>query len=179
MLRKPRTLLVILALALGASSSACGGGTQIDAPREQAVTTTTSGLEITSAISAVSLGGYAANVQIAFKAEAATSAANVEVMSVVLVDATSGSVVDTLKASSPQVWNGSTYVPWNQQIAPGGDLKASYNLTVPSWSTLDPSGSRSSSAYSRSYKLRVTLRIDGVEVLLQSASVNREPEIQT
>lgn len=180
MLRHTRPLLALLALAVGLSSVACGGGTLTDDPQTKAETTsTTSGLNITAAISSVSLGSYQANVQLAFLATEATDSASVEVLSVALVDASDGAVVDTLTPSMPQVWNGSGYTPWDQRITPGGDLKASYELTTPKWSTVDPSGSRGGSAYSKAYKLRVTLRIDGVDVLLQSTDLHREPEVQT
>ena len=178
MLRTARTTLCMMfALAVGASSMACGGGAQSDTPEQQAVTTSPkSGLKITSVISAASLGESSANVQLAFIAEAANTAASVEVVSVTLVDATSGSVVDTLKASSPQVWNGGGYVAWDQRVTPGGDLRASYQLSAPAWSSIDPGGRN---AYSRTFKLRLTLRIDGVDVLMQSTDLNREAQFQT
>lgn len=177
MLRTTRTVLAIFALAVGASSLACGGSAQTGTPEQQAVTTSpASGLEVTSVISSASLGESYANVQLAFVAGAASTSASVEVVSVTLVDATSGSVVDTLEASSPQVWNGSGYVPWNQQVTPGGDLRASYQLSAPAWSSIDPGGRN---AYSRTFKLRVTLRIDGVDVLMQSTDLNREAQFQT
>lgn len=177
MLRTTRSFLVMFALAAGASSLACGGSAQSDTPEQKAVTTSpTTGSKITSVISSASLGESSANVQLAFIAEAASTAASVEVVRVSLVDATDGAVLDTLEASSPEVWNGGGYVPWNQRVTPGGDLKASYRLTVPSWSSID-AGRRN--AYSRTFKLRVTLRIDGVDVLMQSTDLNREAQFQT
>jgi len=181
MLRTSRTVLAMFALVVGVSSVACGAGTQTDTPQQQSVITSpTSGLKVTSAISAASLGESYANVQLAFLAEASDSSASVEVVSVTLVDATTGSVVDTLEASGPQVWDGNGYTPWNQRVTAGGDLKASYQLTAPAWSTIDQGekGGRSSS-YSRAFKLRITLRIDGVDVLMQSLSLNREAQFQT
>jgi len=180
MLRKTPALAIMFALVVGVSSLACGGGTQTDTPQERAVITSPTGLNVTSAISSVSLGESSANVQLAFRAGAAADGANVEVVSVTLVDGATGNLVDTLKASAPQVWNGNGYVPWNQRVTPDGDLKASYQLTAPSWSTIDGSGTGSrSSSYSRSYKLRVNLRIDGVDVLMQSTDLHREPVFQT
>jgi hypothetical protein len=169
----------MFALAVGLSSVACGAGTQTDTPQQQSVTTSpTSGLKVTSAISAASLGESYANIQLAFLAEAADSSASVEIVSVTLVDATSGSVLDTLEATSPQVWNGSTYTPWNQQVTAGGDLKASYKLSTPAWSTIE-GGTNGRTSFSRKFKLRVTLRIDGVDVLMQSLELNREAQFQT
>ena len=140
------------------------------------ITSPTSGIKVTSVISSASLGDSHANVQLAFVAGAASTSASVEVVSITLVDATSGSVVDTLEASSPQVWNGGGYVPWNQQVTPGGDLRASYQLSAPAWSSIDPGGK---DAYSRTFKLRITRRIDGVDVLMQSTDLNREAQFQT
>jgi hypothetical protein len=182
MLRTTRTIMVMSALAVGVASTACGGGTQIDNgnPQQPPVTTSpTTGLTVTAAISSASLGGSSANVQLAFLAGAATTAAAVEVVSVTLVDSTTGSVVDTLEASSPQVWNGSGYAPWNQRVTPGGDLKASYQLTAPDWSTMNQGGNDMRTAYSRNFKLQVILRIDGVEVRMQSNDLQREPEFAT
>ena len=131
---------------------ACGGSAQTATPEQQAVITSpTSGIKVTSVISSASPGDSHANGQLAFVAGAASTSASVEVVSITLVDATSGSVVDTLEASSPQVWNGGGYVPWNQQVTPGGDLRASYQLSAPAWSSIDPGGKtptrgRSSSA---------------------------------
>jgi len=119
------------------------------------------------------------NVQIAFNAGAGQNAAAIRILKVELVDSVSGNVVDTLTASKPQVWNGSIYSAWDQNVTPGGDLKASYDLTAPKWSTIDSSTSGSSakgtSAWSKSYKLHVTLSIDGVEIILESTDLNRQP----
>ena len=119
------------------------------------------------------------NVQIAFTAGKGTQSAKVEIVSVTLLDSSNGSVVDTLDASTPQVWNGGGYVPWNQRIAPGGDLKASYQLTAPDWARMNKTSTGSTSAYARSFKLRVKLRIDGVDVLMQSTDLHQEPVFQT
>ena len=117
------------------------------------------------------------NVQIAFTASAGSKGATVEVVSVTLHDAATGNLVDTLTASKPQSWSGSTYVAWDETIKPGTQLKASYDLTAPKWSNI--TAARTTSAYSTKYKLNVTLRIDGVDVVLQSTDLNREPQVAT
>jgi hypothetical protein len=128
------------------------------------------------------------NVQIAFNGATGQRdeqgnplrSAKVEIVSVTLLDATSGKVVDTLKASHPQSWTGNAYGAWDETISPAGDLKASYDLTAPAWSTLSgTSDSRTASTYSAQYKLLVTLRIDGVEITLESADLSREPPVAT
>ena len=118
------------------------------------------------------------NVQIAFTSTGAGTSASVEIVSVTLLDAATGKLVDTLQASKPQSWSGNGYTTWDQTIAPSSELKASYDLTSPAWSTINGSDT-TRSAYSTAYKLDVTLRIDGVEVTLESAAVNREPPVST
>ena len=120
------------------------------------------------------------NVQLAFTASAGTQSAKVEVVSVTLLDAASGNLADTLKASHPQVWNGNGYTTWDESIKPGGDMKASYDLSAPAWSKLSgTSDSRTTASYSTKYKLQVTLRIDGVEFTLESTELSREPAVAT
>lgn len=116
------------------------------------------------------------NVQIAFSAGAGSQAARIEIVRVELLDAT-GSIVDTLTASKPQAWNGNGYSPWDQAVKPAGDTKTSYDLTAPAWSKIDSNGT--SRSYSAKYKLHVTLRIDGLEIKLESNSLSREPAVAT
>jgi hypothetical protein len=114
------------------------------------------------------------NVQIAFNAGAGSQAARVQIVSVQLIDA-AGSVVDTLTASKPQLWNGAGYSPWDETVKPAASSKTSYDLTAPSWSKMD--GNRT--AYAAKYKLHVTLLIDGVQITLESANLSREPSVAT
>lgn len=118
------------------------------------------------------------NVQIAFNAGTGSASAKVEIVSVTLLDSASGNVLDMLKPSHPQVWNGNGYATWDETIKPAGDLKASYDLSAPAWSKLSASDSRLSS-YGTKYKLHVTLRIDGVEITLESTDLSREPAVAT
>jgi hypothetical protein len=118
------------------------------------------------------------NVQIAFNAGTGSQSAKVEIVSVTLLDSASGNLLDTLKSSHPQVWSGNGYATWDETIKPAGDLKASYDLSAPAWSKLSASDSRLSS-YSTKYKLHVTLRIDGVEITLESTDLSREPAVAT
>ena len=117
------------------------------------------------------------NVQISFSAGAGTGAARVEIVRVDLLDAAAGTVIDNLKPSKPQVWNGTGYATWDQTVKAASDTKTSYDLTAPAWSKIN--GSSTSRAYSTKYKLHVTLRIDGVEVILESNDLNREPQVAT
>lgn len=187
MLHGTRALFIALAAAGAASLAtiACGGGTQIseDTQGRNVQVVSPTGLEVSATISAASLGEseyQASNVQIAFFATQASSPAAVEVTNVALLDGGTGAVLATLASSTPQIWNGAGYVAWNQKVTPGGDLKASYKLSSPNWSSIGGGGSSySSKSYSTPYKLRVTLRIDGTEVVLESAELYREPVMQT
>ena len=169
-------------------------------PQQQAEITAPSGLKVSASIAAASLGeecgsggalkapsqkdcaeggctSYCqqSNVQIAFNARAGSKAAVIRISKVELVDSATGIVVDTLTASKPQAWNGSAYAAWDQNVTPGGDLKASYDLTAPKWSTIDSSTAKGTSSWSKSYKLHVTLTIEGIEVILESTDLNRQP----
>lgn len=191
----------------GSSGSSGSSGSTV--PQQQAqVTSPTSGLTITATISAATLGegdcggsGLRAapagdcaesadgggcggpsycqqsNVQIAFTSEAGAQGAKVEIVSVTLHDSATGGLVDTLAASKPQSWTGSGYAAWDETLEPGAELKASYDLSAPKWSTV--TSAKGTSSYSTKYKLNVTLRIDGVEVVLQSTDLNREPQVAT
>ena len=116
------------------------------------------------------------NVQIAFNAGQGAGSARIEVVTVTLHDAASGDLVDTLVPSKPQAWSGNGYTAWDQSIPPAGDLKASYNLSAPTWSKITSGGN---TTYSTKYKLQVTLRIDGSEITLESTNLNREPQVAT
>lgn len=193
----------------GSSGTGTSGSVITPEPQQQAQITAPSGMKVSASIAAASLGeecggsGVArgapaqgdcaiggctsycqqSNVQIAFNAGAGSKAAAVRIIKVELVDSVTGNVVDTLTASKPQVWNGSTYSAWDQNVTPGGDLKASYDLTAPKWSTIDSSTTaggttadgKGTSSWSKAYKLHVTLTIDGIEIILESTDLNRSP----
>lgn len=190
-----RTVALLSLLALGAGSTAmiaCGGasesetsqpspGTETVTPQPVETTNPETGLKVKAIIASASLGDSSANVQIAFFASEATAPASIAITKVLLLDSASGATVDTLVASTPRVWNGASYETWNEKVTPGGDLRASYQLTAPKWSAIDGSGSRTrgTSSYSIPYKLRITLLIDGSEVTIDSAELQREPQVVT
>lgn len=118
------------------------------------------------------------NVQISFTAVGGSNSAQVQVVSVKLVNATTGALVDTLTAKKPQAWNGTVYAAWDQTIKPSSELKASYDLSAPSWNSTGSTDARGLS-YSTKYRLHLTLRIDGVEFTLLSTELSREPEVAT
>ena len=194
---------MVLGLTLLACSG--GEGTlETSAPlTAQGKVSAPSGLEVTATISAVTLGddcggsGAAlapsesggrcaddspcgspcqrSNLQLAFTAGPGGQKARVEITEVTLHDA-GGTKIDTLSASGAQAWNGNGYAAWDQTVAPSADLKASYTLSAPSWSTIEKSGT---SSYSQKYLVRVVLRIDGQSLTLESSTLSREPPVAT
>ena len=203
------SVALVLAAAAFACSGGTGtiGGTNTTTPVDNGTLTSTNGLSVEATISAATLGdecggstgapaqgdvaercasdesGFApggcggcqqSNVQIAFTSRDGSAPAKIEILGVTLNDATDGAEVDQLEASNPQKWstNGG-YSAWDQTIAPKTELKASYTLSSPAWSTM------SDTSYSRKFRLRVTVRIDGTQVVLQSAVLSREPAVAT
>jgi hypothetical protein len=117
------------------------------------------------------------NVQLAFTAAAGTKSAKIEVLDVTLLDQASAQILDVLTASHPQVWSGNAYAPWDELVTPSSDMKTSYDLSAPAWSTLNAKSP--TSTYSTTYKIYVTLRIDGVKLTLQLVDLSREPAVAT
>jgi hypothetical protein len=196
MLKVNRVFAVVSLTALVAGSAAmlaCGGAAESSqtspapAPTSTETTNPATGIKVNATIAAASLGGGgfggggAANVQIAFFASDATSPASIVITKVILLDAKSGATLDTLEASSPGVWNGRVYETWNEKVTPGGDLRASYALTTPDWSTIESGAKRTTGtgSYSITYKLRISMLIDGTEITLESEELQREPEVAT
>jgi hypothetical protein len=120
-------------------------------------------------------GCQRSSVQMAFDVTSGKGTAKVEIVSVTLHDASTGKQLDALKAGSPQQWMGNAYVPWDESLA--ADLKASYELSAPAWSTFATTDGRL--AYQTPYRLHVTLSIDGVQVVLESVDLTREPPVVT
>lgn len=175
-----RPLISVTSLGIFISLTlACGGATEGQESTPEGTTTTTppSTSAITVAVAGASLGSGTANVQLAFDASAVTSAATVSVRKVVLYEVQNETRSETLTASSPTVWNGGGYESWNESVPPGGDLRASYQLTPPTYGAGDQRGTMD--AYSTRYKLRITLDVGGITVTVESRELQREPEFAT
>lgn len=197
-----------LAAAVFACSGGTGtiGGANSTSPVDNGTLTSTSGVTVDATISAATLGdecgasaapaqgdvagrcapsesGFApggcggcqqSNVQISFSASDGSAPAKIEILAVTLHDANDGAEVDQLEVSNPQKWSSSGgYSSWDQTIAPKTELKASYTLSSPAWSTM------SDTSFSRKFRLRVTVKVDGTQVVLQSAILSREPAVAT
>jgi hypothetical protein len=112
-------------------------------------------------------------IQLSFKA-GPTGSAHVKISGAAILDGATGAELQKLTVYTPLVWNGAQYVSWDENIAASADLKTSYTLSPPSWSTIDASGS-----YTRQYRVRVDLAIDGAAVSLESDALSRDPPIAT
>jgi hypothetical protein len=188
------------AVAVAAILFACGsGGTgtigsaESTPPVDNGEVTSSAGMKVDATIPAATLGDECptaaaacaagtvcrspcgqSNVQISFTSADGSAPAKIEIVAVTLHDATDGSQVDQLTPSNPQKWDGTGgYVAWDQTIAPKTELKASYTLSAPKWSTM------SDQSFSRKFRLQVSLKIDGTLVVLQSEVLSREPPVAT
>lgn len=94
-----------------------------------------------------------------------------------------GTLIGQLDARAPVVWVSDAYKPWDQTVAPGATLAASYALSAPPWEQLE--GGRWGAA-SKSFQLRVTLAvgeadrtIDKVAIVSTVAPAMIEPPVVT
>ncbi|MFO0626460.1 MAG: hypothetical protein U0325_12675 [Polyangiales bacterium] len=102
--------------------------------------------------------------------------AQVTVARVRLLDARTGAFLQDLTARAPQVWvdpNG--YRSWDGNITAGQTLRTSHAISAPNWYAF----ARPADLYSRTYRIEVVLRVDGVERTIVSAELMREPEVVT
>jgi hypothetical protein len=115
------------------------------------------------------------SVQLAFTASAGGSKAKAVITKVVLLDAaTDAQVAELSPLGSAQVWNGSSYIDWDSFVAPSSSLKTQHRLTTPALST-----GAARQDYSKQYRFRVTVTVDGTSTIVTSEIVNREPAVAT
>ncbi len=118
----------------------------------------------------------ASNLQLTATLSGAESA-ELEVVRAVLYDEATNVELDTLQARTPTSWNGSAYVAWNEVVASGNAVKASYTLSSPKWSTI--SGKLAQPSGSQKFYLLVTLASGGKQIILRSGTLSREPQVAT
>jgi len=119
-------------------------------------------------------GGYTCrqtSVQLSLKATNEGSAAKVSITKVTLLEESDVSLED-LASSGPRVWTEAGYATWDQEIAPGEDVKSSYSLAAPAWS-------KHGASYSKRYKVRVTVQVGDESTTVDSAPTNREAPVAT
>lgn len=100
-----------------------------------------------------------------------------EVLEIRLIDLESGSVVDTLSASSPEIYGDDVYQPWDATIEAGQILDVRYPTSAPDWASIG--GGDAWSTHGMEFRIEMRVRVDGVERTLQFAPATREAEIVT
>jgi hypothetical protein len=101
---------------------------------------------------------------------------HVQIGDVALLDANTEMVLQALSAYTPLFWDGTQYSPWDENIAPSSQIKASYTLSPPAWSMLP---SLPSLTLSHQYKVRITVLLDGIAVTLESPPLTRPAPLAT
>ncbi|MBX3162232.1 MAG: hypothetical protein KF773_40080 [Deltaproteobacteria bacterium] len=119
------------------------------------------------------------SMQLAVRAPSDAVPATLRIKKVELLDP-KGAVVDTLEARGPSRWNDDgAYVAWDERIAPGQKVAASYLLSTPDWNQL--AGGKWN-AHTKVFQLRVTVVVgDAVRTIERRSIVPIaiEPEVET
>jgi hypothetical protein len=113
-------------------------------------------------------------LQLTFTSEPQGRVTPIAVLSAAIVDAATGADLQAISAYTPLAWDGVAYRPWDETVPPAAEVKASYTLAPPSWSSIDPGYQMS-----RPYKVRLVVRIDGRDLTLESTELHREPVAAT
>jgi hypothetical protein len=116
-------------------------------------------------------------VYLQLEASEGDGAVPVEVLEIRLIDLESGSVVDTLDASDPEIYGDDVYTTWDATIEAGETLDVRYPTSAPDWNTIG--GGDPWSTHEMEFRIEMRVRIDGVERTLEFAPATREAEIVT
>lgn len=114
------------------------------------------------------------SIQVSFSADHATP---VRIKVVELLDGR-GRYLQPLAARSPSRWDGSKYVPWDEQLEPTKPVSASYALAAPKWELV---GGRSK-AQGQTLNVHVVVVIGTTEHSLEKQFVmpaQRSPDVVT
>lgn len=115
------------------------------------------------------------SMQLAF-GSLATHPANIEIRAVRLIDPSSKKVLQTLTSREPQQWSADKYLAWDELLAPGATVKATYKLSAPTF--YYPAALTDGRSAYQPYRVEVDVAIDG-EVRTLQADATREPEVAT
>jgi hypothetical protein len=83
-----------------------------------------------------------------------------------------GKVVGKLETRKPKIWTNNTYEAWDQTVAPSVPTKASYKLSMPSWSEVEEKLGQSS--YGHMFTLELDVVIGGEVQTVSSQEFPRE-----
>jgi hypothetical protein len=100
-------------------------------------------------------------------------ALKVAIKEVRLIDPATEQVLEKLKFRDPQQWNGEQYTGWNEELGAGVNLKTTYKLSAPSFSSF-----ASGRLYEKTYRVEVDVEIDG-QLRTLKVDAQREPEVVT
>jgi hypothetical protein len=105
----------------------------------------------------------------------ATAATTITLRKVELVDAT-GKVLGELTPRAPDRWTDEgSYVAWDQALAAGATLKASWPLSSPDWAKY---GTTKAAAATQVFQLRLTVAVNGADqIVAGQATVMSPPAI--
>lgn len=98
-----------------------------------------------------------------------TTPASIEIKAVRILS--KGKVVGTLETRRPKIWTNGAYQPWDQSAAPGPS-KASYKLSMPSWTEVEQAIGQSS--FGHMFTLELEVAIDGQVQTVSSPEFPRE-----
>ncbi len=104
--------------------------------------------------------------------------APVKIVAVRLLRPSDKTVVAELKARGPMVWDDKgAYAPWDESLEGGTEVKASYKLSVPSWSDVETKLGHVPSE-GHMFVLEVDVSVGGVQQTVTSPEfARREPEV--
>lgn len=83
-----------------------------------------------------------------------------------------GKAVGELASRKPTLWRDNGYQPWDQTVAPGTPVKASYKLSMPSWSEVEQAIGTSS--FGHMFTLEIDVAVDGQLQTVSSPEFPRE-----
>lgn len=111
------------------------------------------------------------NVQIQFKSSG-NAATKISIKSIEVLDVKTNASVGKLSSRSPKSWNGNAYVAWDESVPASGEVKASYDISAPSYAN-------GKADFSTQYKLKITIDAGGSEIVVESVAITREPPVVT
>ena len=118
------------------------------------------------------------SMQLSLTATAGPSPTTVQVKRVELLDA-QGKVIGQLTARAPTAWKGDAYAPWDQVVAPGQQVAASYALSSPDWEAMEGG---SWAQRGKTFQLRVIVAIGAREQAVDKQAITPtmlEPAVPT
>jgi hypothetical protein len=101
-------------------------------------------------------------VQLSVRSVATAAPAVIRMKRVELLDRT-GQLLEVLSAHTPRRWGTDQFVDWDERSIPGQTMAVGYRVKAPDWSKI-PNPNK------RSFKLRVTVAVDGSEQTFEATA---------